>query len=163
MTTNTRLRAFTKRRRRGSQFIEFAILLPVFIAMILFVLGSGEIVITQTGLQDAMQQFVREGAQTGGLIGCTNGGTCDENTSPAYQNLYSSIAQMPGGSDADIVSVTVSSGGGEYSCTAASPYVTATITYNPDTLLPIVATLMRIPDRNWELHATATARCDVAE
>jgi hypothetical protein len=160
----SRLHAKSKRRGRGVEFIEFAILFPIIIALLLLIFGTGELIITQVGLQDSMQQFVREGAQTGGLIGCPAGGNCSySNPGPGY-NLQQSINAMPGGTWADVTGLKVTSGWAQ-GCTTSSPWVTATITYNPQatsSLMSIITDLIHVGNANWALTASATARCDVA-
>jgi len=160
----SRLHSRPGRWRRGVEFIEFAILFPIIMALLLLIFGTGELVITQIGLQDSMQQFVREGAQTGGLIGCPSGGECSlASPGPGY-DLQQSIDSIPGGTWADKKSLVISSGW-EQGCTTASPWVTATLTYNPaatSSLMNIITDMIHIGDANWDLTASATARCDVA-
>jgi Flp pilus assembly protein TadG len=158
------------RKRRGAEFIEFAILVPIFMAMILFLFGAAALVITQIGINDSMQQFVREGAQTGGLIDCYVGAGCQSN-SPPFINLQNSINDMPGGDWNNVVdpveNVNIAYGGdpnGSGGCTSNSPYVTATLHYVPTgaVYLTIMTKILQTADSGWSLTATATARCDVA-
>lgn len=165
-THGAHLRVRTPRKGRGAEFVEFAILFPAFLAMVIFLIGASQLIITQIGLQDSMQQFVREGAQVGGLAGCsTNGcsGTSQNGVPSPYGNLISSINSMPGGNSSYITGLSISSGAGALSCSLANPYVTATIKYKASTLLPLMNIMGNIvTGNNWTLSATASARCDVA-
>jgi hypothetical protein len=163
----SRLHAKPKRRLRGVEFIEFAILFPIIVALLLLIFGTGELIITQIGLQASMQQFVREGAQTGGLIGCPAPGvTCSLSAPGPGYDLMQAINTMPGGTWTDVT------GGGPdviagwaQGCTTESPWVTAKISYDPQatsSLMSIITDLIHVGNSNWTLTAEATARCDVA-
>jgi len=162
MRTPTRLRNHqAPRRRRGTQFIEFAILLPVFLVMLMLIVGMGEVVLTQAGLQDALQQVARTGAQQGGLgAGCVTGGVCDASSSAATE-LANQVSAIPGGDPTKLSAISVTAGGGS-ECSVNSPYVTVSVTYSQGLSVPGVTQLLNFIAPTWTLHASATARCEVS-
>jgi Flp pilus assembly protein TadG len=161
----------TRRRRRGSQYIEFLILLPFWIFMMFFLVGIGEMVLVHAGLQDATQQIARAGAQQGGLdwdgtLICnatagastsTSGTGC---ASAIYQQFVNNVAAMPGGNVADIVSVEAVRGG-NFACSAANPYVTVTVTYGATFDVPLMNAFMSSVNPNYTITTSATARCEI--
>ena len=54
------------RVRRGAQMLEFAMLLPIFMFLIVFTFDMGRLVLTTVALNDVTQQAARSGAQVGG-------------------------------------------------------------------------------------------------
>lgn len=54
------------RHRRGTQMLEFALLMPFFFVLILFTFDVGRFVLTSTALHDAAYTASRAGAQVGG-------------------------------------------------------------------------------------------------
>ena len=160
--TTTRLRSGqVSRRRRGTQFIEFAILLPVFLVMLLLIVGMGELVLTQAGLQDALQQVARTGAQQGGLgSDCPTGGVCSS-SSAAADELSTQVSAMPGGDPTKLSAISVSAGGGS-DCSASSPYFTVSVDYSSGLSIPGITALIGLVAPTWTLHASATARCEVS-
>jgi len=162
--TTSRLSKQSTRKRRASQYIEFAILLPIFIVILLFIIDAGQMVLVQAGLQDAAQQIARTGAQQGGLgPECQTGTSC---TSGAiYNELVTAIDAIPGGNGANLDSsrpIVAVSGGGTYGCTTASPYVTVQVNYNDQLVFPGIKAILTTIDPSWELHASATARCEIS-
>jgi len=155
------MRAAGRRGRRGSQYIEFAILLPVFVAFLLFIMGVGQLVMLQAGLQDAAQQVARTGAQNGGLgTDCPTGGVCAA-TSVAASELSTSLSAMPGGSGGSYDPIQVLAGG-NYDCSTSAPWVTVKVTYHAQLTIPLMSSLLQAMSSNWALSAEATARCEIS-
>ena len=129
--------------------------------MLLSILGMGELVLAQAGLQDALQQVARTGAQQGGLgTDCPTGGTCSS-SSLAASELASQVTAMPGGDPSKLSAITVSAGGGS-DCSTVSPYVTVSVTYSSGLSVPVITQLLGFVAPTWTLHASATARCEVS-
>jgi len=170
-----RKRQLVARKRRGVEFLEFAIVLPIFIIFLLFTVDMARLAILQAGLQDATQQLARGGAQIGGWGGrCPNATTtCHGVPVAAFQN---DVTNMPLGATSSIGSIlswtttadgTPASGQGPVAgtwCGPNAPYVVAYTTYNPHDffITPLLNDTLHLLVPGWHLSAHAVARCEIA-
>lgn len=152
-------------RRRATQFLEFALLLPAFILFLLFTVDMGRIVMIQAGLQDATQQVAAYGAQNGGLGSeCVNGGDCTSGT--VSSNFQSAMALVPWTTPDRLGPIHVVRGGGSDAasgaCSSSAPYVTVTTSYTPTFITPGVLGFFNLVTPNWTLRASASALCEIS-
>jgi hypothetical protein len=168
--------------------IEFALILPIFMFMIMFTLDMGKMVLMSGAMQDATFSAARTGAQlggagldptstSGGQI-CNNGSTCD--SSLTYSSLLETAQQIPGygGKCSDVAAgsslgclrdMTIERG----AVCADNPdndHVAIRARYSTTVTTPFLLSLMdmfsdgrdsRVQDGKWTLYATAVARCEV--
>jgi Flp pilus assembly protein TadG len=136
--------------------IEFAMVLPLFLFILLFTVDMGRMVLLQAALQDATQQAARSGAQVGGA---------NKNGNKSQTTFNEAVSNAPGMTTSRISEFSVLAGS---SCTAFQPNVTIRTAYQADFVTPGLSTLLGVftgdergPEADWTLRATSVARCEV--
>lgn len=149
------------RLRRAAELIEFAILLPIFLYMIIFAIDMGNMVMMSGIVHDAA--FV--GAQAGAQLG---GGS--QGDSAATSAARGALALVPGVT-ASRVSATIYDGYGNCNSSgnANGTYIELKVTYPAQFITPGLGALMSIISRSgnnengaWSLSAVGVARCEIA-
>ena len=150
-----RSRPLLKRRRRGVVMIEFAMILPLFLFLMLFTVDMGRMVLLQAGLQDATQQSARAGAQVGGA----------SISNRSRITFDSAIDAAPGLESGRVSRFTINSGG---TCSAGQTNVTIDARYSASLITPGLTALLGVfagqdgqDAGDWSLSATSVARCEV--
>jgi Flp pilus assembly protein TadG len=153
--------------------LEFALILPIFMALILLSIDMGHIILISGAMQDAAFSAARAGAEVGGAGYSANGsptcpgnGVCDNDT-VAYNALVSAAQEIPSSASTNLTGMTIVSGA---ECSNAAPdnTVVLKVHYNTNLLTPGLGELLamaggdagRAPN-TWSITATAAARCEV--
>lgn len=149
----------TSRRRRGAQMLEFAIVLPIVLFMLTFMLDMGRMVLISGVLQDATQVAARSGAQVGGAGSPTTG--------PAREALDQSLDDYPG-VEAETTHSFVIESGERCRTTGTNRHVAIQVNYPVDFITPGLTMFLnmmdgedRAPEGAWLLRATAVSRCEI--
>jgi Flp pilus assembly protein TadG len=163
------------RKRLGTAMLEFALILPIFMFMMVFVLDMGHLVLMSGAIQDATFSAARTGAQlggggvdgsSGGAIVCTNGAACQSGST--WQTLNQTAQQIPGyGSLGELKRMTVVKGA-RCAATGSDTHVVVRSEYSTELLTPGLGGLLSLfsgksnnLDGDWTLTATAVARCEI--
>jgi Flp pilus assembly protein TadG len=149
MTNPTR----SMRWRRGAQMLEFAMLLPIFVLLIVFTFDMGRLVLTTVALQDAVQTAARAGAQVGGA---DIGGL--RSSERAFQET---VAAAPALDPAKVLSTSTPNGA---RCTIAgsSRFVAYSAEYDFSFLTPGLYQLVSAAmPGDFSIAATGVSRCEV--
>lgn len=148
------MRAGEVKRRRGSVMIEFALVIPAFLFLIMFSIDMGRAVFYSGVLHDAVQQAARTGAQVG-MAGTDRAG-------PARSAFDRAVDAAPGMSVDRVASFRVVSG------TVCGTYVTIRAEYRMPLVTPGLARLAAMAGGSRQpgfnevlLGATSVARCEV--
>lgn len=152
-----------KNRPRGAQLVEFALVLPIFLFLILFSIDMGRMVFYSGVVHDAAFTSARAGAQVGAAGSSAKGASRD-----AY---FDAISQVPGNGDADtIATFSVERGAScDRSPTSPNRFVQVRGTLSVEFITPGMRTLLTIGGNGerfddlgaWTLPATGIARCEV--
>jgi Flp pilus assembly protein TadG len=154
------MRSFTTRKRRGATLLEFAMVLPLILVLIMFAVDMGRMAMLSGALADATGVAARRAAQYGAAGNPTTG--------PARQAFDQQIVLVPGlsqgvdaaGTQAFTVEVTSTSG---QICTVDKPYVRITGRADVRFITPGVYTMLSaFKGDGLMLRYTAVARCEVA-
>lgn len=144
--------ASARRGRRGAQMLEFVLILPFFLLLMVAAIDMGRLVLTQTALHDAAYTASRTGAQLGGAnVGGNN---------IAANVFYETVAATPGLE----LSRTTLTYTGPALCQAFSSarFVRVDATYNFQFLTPGLYSLLNVSaGGNWTVRATGVSRCEV--
>lgn len=140
-------------RRRGAEMLEFAILFPFFLFMILFTIDMGHVVLVTGQVQDAGASAARYGAQLGGA------GT-------RSQTVFTDTIDRTPGLQASKSSMTVESGS---ICARTGPntFVALRATYDVPLIAPGLGALLNLtvgndgPSGTWRTTANAVSRCEI--
>lgn len=142
--------------RRGTQILEFALLLPLFLFMLLFSIDMGRMVLISGAVHDAAFVAARAGAQVGDT-GPNPGG--------ASARAFASAVEIVPGAEQSRASVL------EVSGACQEPYnlnVRVKVSYRVQFITPGLTTLLgmvngerRAPEGDWILPAVGIARCEV--
>lgn len=174
LTSTGRLRGLP---RRAATMLEFALILPMFMFMMMFTLDMGHLVLMSGAMQDATFSAARTGAQVGGAgidtratgqgAVCPNGEPCKSGST--YRSLMESAAQIPGYNRlGKVESMKVVHGA--VCLDGANDHVQIKVTYSTDLVTPGLTSLLKMvaadkgPTPNydhWTLTATGIARCEV--
>jgi uncharacterized membrane protein len=152
------------RKRRGSVMIEFALLLPLFLFLILFSVDAGLMFLVKSELQDATQQAVRAGAQVGGAgLLCSDPGKTAFTTS-VNGSVTLKAAGFEGGDPCSGISFDASI----CTDTPSGMYVSATTTYSHHLITPGLGSLLELATGTsnnlpgqFTMTANSSARCEV--
>lgn len=148
------------RRRRGAELIEFALLMPLFLYMIIFSIDMGQMVLLSGVVHDDAFVGARASAELGG--GTTG-------TAAAQKAVKDSLSLVPT-VNASQATVTVPD---QYSTcnTSGQPsgtYIQVNVSYPAQFITPGLSSLMSLmnPSSNdssgaWTLKATGVARCEI--
>lgn len=156
--------------RRASLLLEFALILPVIMFIILFTVDIGSMVLIHGAMQDATYSSARSGAQVGGagLDGATGAHVCGKgpcSLGSTYNSLTTAMSEIPGGSH--LVAFEGMSIVDGDRCTANAPDndVVIKVSYKPKLLTPGLPQLIGLfqakSGDQWTMTATAVARCEV--
>ncbi|MGZ4639143.1 MAG: TadE family protein [Actinomycetes bacterium] len=152
---------------RAATMIEFALVLPIFLFLMLLTVDMGLLMLTSGAMNDTAFSAARAGAEAGGAglehgaLACPVDGHCQSGIS--YDTAEEGLAQMPLGPSSyayDHSTFTVESGA---LCTAGGPdtFVTVKMHYRVHTFTPGLSALLGINgDSDWPLTATGVARCE---
>lgn len=164
----------SRRRPRAAQFIEFALVLPAFMFLLMFVVDMSVITLVNSGMQEATYNAARFAAQRGGTsVGstapCANNAICA--TGPVYNRFVETVRSTPLASSvqAGSLNLTVVSGA---VCSATSgsvddTFVTLRSAYSINLITPGLSAIMKLLNSNstqelpGSFTSTAVARCEV--
>jgi len=144
------------RHRKGVEMIEFAIVLPALIFMLLFSVDMGRNIFVGGQLQDAASISARDAAQVGGAaVGST-----------AYTTFYDALSSIPGVTPSEGTWTVID---GQYcglpsgnTNTSPSEYVVIKVTYPEKTITPGLGAILRFfTGSSPQLVAVGVARCEV--
>jgi Flp pilus assembly protein TadG len=145
-------------RRRGAAMLEFAIVLPVMLFLLLFTLDVGRTLLVQSVVQDSAFAAARAAAQIG-------------ETSGAESVFSSSLALMPAAIDTEVLRISSGTGragasaqsAGQTECSIERPYVYVYAQVRVPLFTPGLGALIGAArQEGWTLSASAVARCEVA-
>jgi hypothetical protein len=179
VTAMTRLRSRrlapgSSRLRRAVTQLEFALVLPAFLFLMLFTVDMGHLILVSGAMQDATFSAARTGSQIGGAgldgqsgaLACPGSGTCSGGST--YGSLTSSADQVPSVSgEGKIESMEIVHGA---ICRNSSPdnHVVVRVVYSTHLLMPGLTTMLNMvsgrapaPDGAWTLTSTAAVRCEI--
>lgn len=153
------------RRSKASVMLEFALILPLALAIMLFTVDMGRLVLLSTGLHDSAAVAARAGARQG-LVGTDSSG-------PAF-NAFTEASQVVPGLATSTFEVNSprtipAGGGGNFWCTPNDQYVRVTgkadisfITPGLGALLSMVGSVdpSSVPS-SVSISSTGVARCEV--
>jgi Flp pilus assembly protein TadG len=145
-----------RRLRTAQALLEFVILLPFLIFIMVFTVDLGRLIFTGNALQDAVYASARTGAQAGGacVTACPN--------SSAQQTFNHVIAGIPTSSPPAGVTWSVVNGS-LCSATGANSNVTVKGTYPINFITPGLGTVLKGFFNNVPtISAIGTARCEVS-
>lgn len=152
--------------------LEFALILPIFMFMLIFAIDMGHLVLMSGAMQDATFSAARTGAQVGGAgidasgsgsVVCANGQPCKVGST--YNSLKDTAAQIPGAGNLDKLTMKVMKGA--VCKDGVNDHVQISSTFQTQLLTPGLGPLLNMMGGNgenwdtWTLSATAIARCEV--
>lgn len=166
-------------RSRAATMMEFVLILPLMLFVVLFTVDMGNVIFVNGTMQDAAYSSARAGAQVGGGSMTTDGrfpcGTTKTSTScrqgASWTAFNAAVQNVPGYTSKQIsgAQMQILTGG---KCTAAATpsrsdnHVTVKVTYNHKLLTPGLSVLMswsgsKIDNGAWAMSVTASSRCEV--
>jgi Flp pilus assembly protein TadG len=152
--TRARLRGVRTRHRRASQLLEFAIVLPFFMLMLVLVVDMGRLVLVRSALHDAAYTSARAAAQVGGTD--LNGQRISQ------QIFYDEVQASPLLDTTKVRTFTA----GPARCSTATRMVTVRSTYQFDFLTPGLYSLIsagagQTAAGGWTVDTVGVGRCEV--
>lgn len=154
-------------KRRGSQLLEFALLIPMALVLITFSVDMGRLILATTSLSDATAVAARAGARVGYAGAIPAPGDCTSGLggpNPAY-NAFCQAADVLGGSRIDSVELLTPTGLGDRACVAgadSTEYVTVRARASLDFITPGLTSIVKLTVSSRTLiEVTGTARCEV--
>lgn len=168
-----------RRGRRAVSMLEFVILLPLMVFIMLFLIDMGSVVLANGAMQDVAYSASRTGAQVGGGALISNGTyPCGRTTTSfgcgsgaSYTAFTDSLKQTPDYVAARTTNpqMRLRSGG---KCVAAAVgsrtdnHVSAQVRYQQKLITPGLGALLSaagatVKNGNWELTVSASSRCEV--
>lgn len=167
------------RRSRAATMMEFVLILPLMLFVILFTVDMGNVILVNGAMQDTAYSSARAGAQVGGgsltpdgryPCGVTNSGTsCNQGAS--YTAFRSAVANVPGYTSKQLTDVKMQIvTGGKCTATGTSArsdnHVTIKVAYKQKLLTPGLSLLMDwsgsdIDNGAWNMSVVASSRCEV--
>lgn len=160
-------RRVLSRKRRGSQLLEFALLIPMALVLITFSVDMGRLILATTSLSDATAVAARAGARVGyaGAIPAPGNCTGGVGTSNPSYNAFCQAATVLGGSRINSVELLTPSGLGDRPCIAgaeSTEYVTVRARATLDFITPGLTSIVKLAlDSKALIEVTGTARCEV--
>lgn len=165
-----------KKERRGSLLLEFALVLPLILALMVVSVDLGRLVLAQTTLQDAVSVAARAGARQGYAGQVPQGALCASGSltgNPSYDAFCESFryGALGGYTLASFRIESPSASGGSNGpryCTrgtasASDLFVTTKATANMAFITPLLREVItRNSSEGAVLSATAVARCENA-
>lgn len=143
-----------RRRRRGTVMLEFALLLPLFMFLVLFTVDVGRLTFYMGALNDATYLSARAASQYGST-GPANSGI----SATAFRRAIEAVPGMANGSERiQIVGTGV--------CTDATSFIDIDGTYRYRFLTPGLSELARLSSQydtrsGWQISASASVRCEI--
>lgn len=146
--------------------LEFIIILPMFLFLIVFMVDMGRVIMVATAVQEATYRSARASAIAGGadlLVTDSQGGLGSVSDAAFFQALE----ETPGGRSAENISLSTVSGG---RCEQSEPnnFVTIQATYDVKFLTPGMGGLLRLAGggttelgTSYSLQAVSVSRCEV--
>lgn len=170
------VRGGTSRARRAVAMLEFALILPMFLLLLVFAFDMGHLVLMSGAMQDATFTAARTGAQLGGAgLSMPSGskvcgdGECSQGE--AWTSLQDTVAQIPTVRSLGVnntLKMTIRQGAvctqfGDDHVVIDSHFRVRLITPGLGALLAMVSTKNDAGAGldEWPLTATAVARCEV--
>lgn len=145
-------RRTTRRLRRGTEVLEFTLIVPFLLLFVMIAIDMGLQVFYGEILHDAVFVAARTGAQYGGG---------DINT-VSRSTFFNAISALPGG-DAQVTHFAVTQGGVCSNAGAATRYVTVTASLRSHYITPGFYEAMSLATgQGLNLTSTASARCEVS-
>jgi hypothetical protein len=142
-------------RRRGTVFLEFAMIMPLFLFLVLFSIDMGRMVLVAGAMNDAAYVSARSGAQLGGAGSPVDG--------PSRRAFDRAVQSIPG-AGADNVDFLIIDG----SCTTSQSYITIEASQNVRFITPGLTSLLGMWDgdgrgatEGWELSARGSVLCEI--
>jgi Flp pilus assembly protein TadG len=141
-------------RRRASQLLEFAIVLPFFMLMLVLVVDMGRLVVVRTALHDAAYTSARAAAQVGGAD--------LDGSRISRQIFFEQVAASPLLDTTNVSDFTAAPA----RCSVTNRMVTVRASYTFDFLTPGLYSLVSAGAGNttrggWTLDAVGVGRCEV--
>lgn len=152
-----------RRARRGGILLEFALILPLALAVITFSIDMGRVVLARTGLHDAVSVAARTGARTGNPGVIPAGEPCltaPAASEAAYSSFCTAVTGLPGVHPTSVKLAAPT--GGVCDRDADQLFVTVSAEADITYLTPGLRQLIGLASKGTIVRATATARCEVA-
>lgn len=150
-------RTLSRRARRGVQFIEFALILPAMLYLLLFSIDMGRMVFLSGIVHDGVFYAAREGAIAGGAG--------DSESGPSRFAFDSAVTRAPG-TGLSVIDFQVLEG---TTCTqSGSSYVRVRGTVRASFITPGLRQLLNASaglagnGGRWDLTAVGISRCEIA-
>lgn len=158
------------RRPRGGAFLEFVLLLPFLVGILLLTLDVGRMVLVKSSLQDATSAAARASARVGYAgsvpsLGCVSPGSAAD---IAHRTFCASVAGMPTGPISSFTIVepsSITSLGATCTTDIDSQYVRVVAVADFQPLTPGLALFRGSSGGGLQatsIAATSVARCEVA-
>lgn len=142
------------KRNRGTSVLEFVLILPLFLLLMMLVVDLGRVMMGYTAVNTALNTSARAAAVAGGTSAMCGASPCYEG---AFADAYDDTAAVQ---ESEIRLATV----GSTSCTAAAPNVALKAEFKVDLLTPGLYSAIGIARAGdgFQLSTTAVSRCEVA-
>lgn len=146
-----------QRRSRATALLEFVLLLPMFMFLMLFIFDVSRVLMVSGVAQDAAYRAARAGA--------VYGGADPDGSRPALAAFNQATRELPGGGSLQNARVEIVRG--SECISTAGEYVEIRVHYDIDMVTPGLGRLLNgingLPaDGAYHLSSTAIARCEVA-
>lgn len=169
MTTRTRLldrlartsRRAGVRRSRGAGMLEFALILPIFIFMCLFVIDVGHVMLMSATAQDGAFVAARTVAQNGGNDG---GGTGNAHSGLAWDSFSDTMNGAPAVTDEQLNKAYFAvTSGNQCASSGWNSYVRVKASMTVPLLTPGMWHLIGAAGNpnGWTITARGMARCEI--
>jgi Flp pilus assembly protein TadG len=152
----------TRRSKRGTVMLEFALILPFFLFLVFFTVDMGRMTVLSGILSDSAYVAARSGAQRGGAN--ING---DQNVIRTFERVQTNIPDL--GAD-DPAQITIVNGTCS-STTGANSYIVVDVTKDVDFITPGLGALLNMagggdgtggPELStWTLSSRGTVLCEI--
>ncbi|MFM7088867.1 MAG: TadE/TadG family type IV pilus assembly protein [Candidatus Paceibacterota bacterium] len=161
------MRFFIPRKRKAGQLLEFTLLLPMAMLIIVFSIDMGRLILASTSLHASVSTAARAGARVGFAGDIPVPANCQGysgSEAPAY-SAFCESADIDGGAVVESVEILTPVGGGLRFCVAGSDgtqYVTVKAKARIDFITPGLATMLGVnTGESSTFSATGSARCEV--
>lgn len=155
------------RRKKAGQLLEFTLLLPMAMLIIVFSIDMGRLILASTSLHASVSSAARAGARVGYAGDLPVPANCAEyrgSDSPSY-SAFCESSDIDGGAVIESVEILTPVGGGMRFCISGSDstqYVTVKAKAKIDFITPGLATLLGVnTGESSTFTATGSARCEV--
>lgn len=175
------MRPRSRRRhfRRAATMLEFVLVFPFALVLVMFSLDIGRVYMTLNAAEYAASRGARAGAlygAAGKVAPATGAASCATSLAqPTVRSTHMTLdtfcrrlSNMPGGEYmlAHLTKVTVSggdSGSADNLCSTTEPFVSMQINASVPSYTPGIALLLDVAgwDTGWPIQASASALCDI--